>query len=68
MEQELTAKERTATQSLVKEQEQLQLDELPTTLGYKRETLKQLKRKATSLAEIAGVNSEAAQELKGIEI
>jgi len=63
VEQELTAKERTATQSLVKEQEQLQLEELPTTLSFKRERLRQLKRRASELAEQAELDTLARPRL-----
>jgi hypothetical protein len=41
---------------------------LPTTLGFKRETLRQKKRKAAELARIAETDAKAAPQLKVLEI
>ena len=50
------------------EMSQMEKDELHQTLSFKREILRQKKRKASSLAEIAAVDELAAQQLKTLEI
>ena len=64
----LTEAERLKGEGFKAEQEKILKDDLPNSLSFKLERLRQLKRKATSLAEIAEVDALSAQKLKGIEI
>ena len=64
----LGAKETVAKKKAETSMAQLELDELPTTLSYLRETYKQKKRKAAELARIAETDAKAAQELTDIKI
>ena len=64
----LGAKETVAKKTIETEMSQLELDELPTTLSFKRETLRQKKRKAAELARIAETDAKAEPQLKALEI